>query len=46
MDDKIDKRLNNLKIGVIETLKMNGATDDEILQVCNKILMELKGGIK
>lgn len=40
------KRLENLKNGVMEVLKMNGATDDEIIKVCNSILKELKWGIE
>lgn len=38
-------RINNLKKGVLEVLKLNDATNDEIIKVCNKILMKLKWGI-
>lgn len=35
-------RENNLKKVVIETLNMNDATKEEIINVCNKILEELE----
>lgn len=36
------EREKNLKQGVIETLKLNDATKEEIINVCNKILEDLK----
>lgn len=36
---------NNLRMSVMETFKMNGATNEEIIKVCNSILKKLKFGI-
>lgn len=37
---ELTERENNLMHGVLETLKLNDATDEEIQKVCKKIMME------
>lgn len=40
------EREDNLKKGVMEIFKINDATKEEIIKVCNQILKKLKWGLE